>query len=68
MQPDAETLISLAISLRKLLSNFFPGHYGERIRLEKIDPLEQELLLQSHRFSDEDLIRLIDQARALADL
>ena len=68
MQPDAETLLFLAITLRKPISYFFPGHYGERIRLEKIDPLEQVLLLQAHRLSDDDLIRTIAQVRALADL
>jgi transcriptional regulator with XRE-family HTH domain len=68
MQPDAETLLYLSLTLRKPISHFFPGHYGERIRLEKIDPLEQELLMQAHRLDDDDLIRLITQARALADL
>lgn len=68
MQPAAETLLFLSIALRKPLSYFFPGHYGERIRLEKIDPLEQELLMQAHRLDDDDLRRLIAQARALVNL
>jgi len=68
MQPDAETLLFLAITLRKSISNFFPGYYGEKIRLENIDPLEQELHLHASSLSNGDLRRLIAQARALVDL
>jgi transcriptional regulator with XRE-family HTH domain len=68
MQPDAETLLYLSLVLNKPVSYFFPGPYGERVRLENIDPLEQELLMQAHRLDDEDLKRLIAQARALAEM
>lgn len=68
MQPDAETLLFLALNLNKPISYFYPGPYGERMRLERVRPLEQELLMQAQRLDNEDLRRLIAQARALAEL
>ena len=68
MQPDAETLLLLALNLSKPISYFFPRPYGDRVRLEFINPLEQELLMQSQRLNNDDLRRLIAQARALAEL
>lgn len=67
MQPNAETLLVLSIILNKPISYFYPGPISEIIRLENIDPLEHELLLQAHRLDDDDLKRLIAQARALTD-
>ena len=55
MQPDAETLLFLSIILNKLISYFFLGHYRERIRLDKIDPLEHELLVDALRLDPERL-------------
>lgn len=68
MQPDAETLLYLSLNLNKQISFFFPDELGESIRLEDLNPLEHELLLQIKRLTNEDLKRLIAQARALADL
>lgn len=68
MQPDAETLLYLSAILRKPVSYFFPDQYGELIRLDNINPLEQELLMQAKRLNDNDLIRLIAMVRALDQL
>ena len=68
MQPDAETLLYLSITLRKPVSFFFPSDWGEHIRLESLHPLEHELLLQAKRLDEDDLKRLIAQSKALADL
>lgn len=67
MQPDAETLMMLALILRKPVAYFFPGPYGEYIRQEGLSDLEQELLFQTRRLDEEDVKRIITQVRALAD-
>ena len=67
MQPDAETLLYLTLVLNKPISYFFPSQFGAYIRLESLDPLLQELLMNAQRLSEEDLHRLIVQTRALAD-
>ena len=68
MQPDAETLLYLSGVLRKPVSYFFPDQYGEIIRLENIEPLEHELLLQANLLDEYDLKRLIVQTKALVEL
>ena len=67
MQPDAETLLYLSLALRKPVATFFPGQYGEFVRMNNLDPLLQELLQNAAHLSNEDLQRLIVQTRALAN-
>ena len=66
MQPDAETLLFLAITLRKPISYFFPGQLGEMIRLENINSRLHELLLVARNLNDDDIERMLIQVRALA--
>lgn len=68
MQPDAETLMMLSLVLRKSLLFFYPGHYGQELRQDELDTLEQELLFVAQALPEEDLGRLVVQAKALADL
>lgn len=65
MQPDAETLLMIALVLKKPLAYFIPSPYGEYFGLEKLSVLEQELLLQAKRLEEDDLKRVIAQVRAL---
>lgn len=68
---SSSELIYLSFSLNKPISYFFPIKYlnlvveGENSQLTI---LEQELLIQARRLNNEDLRKLIAQAKALADL
>lgn len=62
-------LIMLSYALNKPIIYFFPQILIREKGDEKsLPPLEQELLIQVRRLDDNDLRRLIVQARALAEL
>ena len=68
MEPDAETLLLLALQLKKPVSYFFPGIYRKFIETGELSDLEMDLLTQSRRLSEDDLQRVIIQVKALAEL
>lgn len=68
MQPDAETLMMLALTLNKPIAYFFPHPYGKYLELKKLSILEQELLFQVKMLDVDDQKRIIAQVRALNDL
>jgi transcriptional regulator with XRE-family HTH domain len=61
-------LLSLSNTLYKPIVYFFPENYVREIKLNKLSPLYQELIIQAKRLSDDDLKRIIAQTRALGDL
>ena len=65
---NSTELLLLSHALNKPMIFFFPENYIKEVKLDKISPLCQELLLQAQRLSKEDLRKLIAQTRALADL
>lgn len=68
MQPDAETLMMLSLVLQKPIPSFYPGDYGKELRQEDMDPLEQDLIFIAQSLTEDDLRRIIAQAKALANL
>ncbi len=67
MEPNASTLVALSYYLSKSISYFFTEEFQEKINLEDLTILEQDLLAQARRFNLDDLRKLIAQSRALAD-
>ncbi len=64
-----EDLIYLCIALKKPISCFFPKHWLLEDEVEKnLTPLEKELLIQGMQLDNDDLRRLIAQARAKVEL
>jgi len=61
-------LLFMSKSLHKPIVYFFPGDYVNEVKLDKLSPLFQELFIQAKRLSNEDLNKLIAQARAIADI
>lgn len=61
---SAELLI-LSQELRKPILYFFPEKYRNRVKADLSDPEIAELILVANRLSEDDLNRLIVQARAL---
>lgn len=62
-------IVSLSYILNKPISFFFPTYlYNIKLDDDKLSILEQELLMQVRRLNNDDLRRLLAQARALADL
>jgi len=66
---SSEDILFLSYALNKPISYFFPKELlFERSKEEELQPLEKELLMHIRRLGDDDLRRLIAQARALVDL
>lgn len=63
----ASEIIYLSSALNKPILYFYPPFYRNADE-SKLTPLEQELLIQAKRLTNDDLRKLIAQARALADL
>jgi transcriptional regulator with XRE-family HTH domain len=62
-------LLYLSFALNKPIIYFFPKWLMlEKTDEKDLDPLEKELLLHIRQLEDDDLRRLIAQARALVDL
>jgi transcriptional regulator with XRE-family HTH domain len=62
-------LLYLSYALNKPITYFFPKWLMvEKSDEEGLNPLEKELLLHVRQLDDDDLRRLIAQARALVDL
>lgn len=68
MEANVTTLVLLSVVLNKPLTYFFPEGWISDVPQEKLSSREQELLIQANRLGEDDLLRLIAQARALADL
>ena len=68
MEVNVTTLMLLSFILQKPLTYFFPEGWISDVPPEKLSLREQELLIQARRLMDEDIRKLIVQARALADL
>ena len=68
MEPDASTLLLLTIFLHKPIAYFYPINMKPEAELNELSEREKELLLQVKRLSEDDLRRLIAQAKALADI
>jgi transcriptional regulator with XRE-family HTH domain len=68
MEPDAETLLLLALQLKKTISYFFPRIYRKFIETGELSELEMDLLTQARRLSDDDLERIVIQVKALGNL
>ena len=59
-------MILLSVVLKKPLTYFFPVGWISDVSPEKLSSSEQELLIQANRLKEDDLQRLIAQAKALA--
>lgn len=68
LEVDTSALTYLAAALNKPLTFFFPDWITKKLQPESNNPYESELILQARRLGDEDLKRLIVQARALAEM
>jgi transcriptional regulator with XRE-family HTH domain len=66
---SSSEVLYLSLALNKPISFFYPLEYfNVMIEDDELSLLEQELLIQARRLSNDDLRRLIAQAKALADL
>ncbi len=66
---SAEEIVYLSYGLNKPITYFFPKNLlYEKDKEEELTPLEKELLMQVRHLDDNDLRRLIAQARALVEL
>ncbi len=64
---SAEEILYFSYALDKPILYFFPEEFREKINLEDLTMLEQELLSQARRLHIDDLRKLIAQARTVAD-
>ena len=64
---SSEEILYLSYILDKPILYFYPEGFQEKINIENLTILEQELLTQARRLHLDDLRKLIAQARALAD-
>ena len=65
---SSSELLYFSYALNKPISYFFPAPYNKVFDSENISELNQELLLVSEQLLEDDLKRIIAQARALKDL
>jgi transcriptional regulator with XRE-family HTH domain len=66
---SSSDLLYLSYVLNKPITYFFPrGIMWQKEDEQSLTPLEQELLMQVRHLDDDDLRRLIAQARALVEL
>lgn len=65
---SAEELLYLSNALEKPINYFFPKRFTHDLSESDLTVLEKELLIQARQLSRDDLIRIIAQARALAEL
>lgn len=68
MEPDAETLLLLSLTLKKPIAFFFPNIYRHFLEIGKLSDFEQELILQFRRLADEEQKIILAQIKAIADL
>jgi len=64
---SSEEILYFSYALDKPILYFFPEEFQEKISLEDLTILEQDLLAQARRLHLDDLRKLIAQARAIAD-
>ena len=65
---SSSEIIYLSHALNKPITYFFPKIYIHEIEQESLPPAIQELIIQVNRLDDDDIRRLVAQARALGDL
>lgn len=68
MQPDAETLLLLSHHLQKPLEYFYPQPFKPDMNLDDLSEDEKSLIIQTRRLSGEELIRIIAQVKAIAQI
>jgi len=68
MEPNASTLVYLALNLNKPISYFFPKPYNPASNLEDLTNLEKEILIFTKQLEKSDQIRILAQLRALSEL
>lgn len=61
-------LLSLSNTLYKPVAYFFPEKYLREVDINKLSPHYQELIIQATRLSDDDLMKIITQIKALANM
>ena len=65
---SSSEIIYLSHALNKPITYFFPKVFIHEIEQERLPPAIQELIIQANRLDDDDVRRLVAQARALGDL
>lgn len=63
----AEEILYLSYALDKPIIYFFPEEFSYELRENRLSVLEKELLMHVRRLENDDLRKLIVQARALAE-
>jgi len=66
MEPDAETLLFLAMRLKKPIAYFFPKKYRRHLEVNGLTEEENELINLARRLSDDELGIILTQIKALA--
>jgi transcriptional regulator with XRE-family HTH domain len=64
----ASEIVYLAYALNKPVTYFYPSWTIEKVEDKELSELEKELIIQVRKLTRDDLIRLIAQARAIANL
>lgn len=65
---SSSEIVYLSLTLNKPITYFFPERFTRGIDPDKLSPLYQELVIQAKRLSNEDLKKLIAQAKAVGDM
>jgi transcriptional regulator with XRE-family HTH domain len=65
---STEDLLYLCLALDKPIGYFFPPRVSRELPQGDSSPLEQELLLQARRLTNDDLRKVIAQVRAIASV
>ena len=68
MEPDASTLMMIAIHLNVSIARLFPDPFGSLLGEHTLSKKEEELLLLANRLVFSDLFRLIEIAKTFIDL
>ncbi len=64
---STEELLYLSYALDKPIGYFFPEEFIDKFDDDELSVLEKDLLIQARRLDNDDLEKLIAQARALAE-
>ncbi|MDY6896423.1 MAG: helix-turn-helix transcriptional regulator [Thermotogota bacterium] len=68
MEPNASTLVYLALNLNKPISYFFPKPYNPESNLKELTETEKEILIYTKQLEKSDQVRILAQIKALSDL
>ena len=64
---STEELLYLSYALDKPIGYFFPAEFVDKFDDDELSVLEKDLLIQARRLDNDDLEKMIAQARALAE-